>query len=98
MPQTAATWSGLIRTDSGFADRTVSSPQAMSRRTAKALTTGGSTGTFGVPRARAIRSAAAAAEIGSWGSEARTASASIASTAARDHEAGVPRPSECGDR
>ncbi|MEU4469407.1 hypothetical protein AB0G20_37915 [Streptomyces sp. NPDC024017] len=57
----------------------------MSRRTAKALTTGGSSGTFGVPRARAIRSAAAAAEISSWGSEARIASASIVSTAARDH-------------
>ncbi|MGJ5891904.1 hypothetical protein ACSCBZ_08195 [Streptomyces niveiscabiei] len=85
MPQICVTWSGSISTASGFAVRSVSRPQAMSRRTAKALTTSGSSGTFGVPRLGRSGPQPLRPEIGSRGSEARIASASIASTTARDH-------------
>jgi hypothetical protein len=60
------------------------------RRTTKAVTRAFSPITFGVPMASAIRSAAAPPEIGGQGSAARIASASSASTAARDHRGRTP--------
>ncbi|MFJ8540288.1 hypothetical protein [Streptomyces sp. NPDC093591] len=59
----------------------------MSRRTANAVTFAFSPCPvgFGVPSATAIRFAATPPAIGSCGIEARIASASIASRAARDH-------------
>ncbi|WP_329142613.1 hypothetical protein OIU91_03210 [Streptomyces sp. NBC_01456] len=56
----------------------------MSRSTAYADTASTWSGSFGVPRASAIRFHAWYGLISSHGTEARTASASIASTAARD--------------
>jgi hypothetical protein len=83
--QTWSTWSGWCSVPSGFALRSTSRPRSTNRRTTNAVTFAFSPITFGVPSASAIRSAAAPPLIGGEGIAARKASASSASTAARDH-------------